>query len=427
MATNLVRARHRDRLRLDQLDAVRFPLLRQLVQHAHARVPYYRKTLDPAVVAEFARTADLAWLPILDRKVLNEIGSEQLLADGFSEENTRSATTSGSSGVPVTLYYSERDLGYLRATYLWDLLACGLRPWDRVGFFRVGGFRRHRLERLGLVRNIHVNTSQDLDQQVAAFLAGRPTFLWGFPNAIAALVAELQRRGVDYRRVRHVMFAGESLADSARAEVLDYFGARGHDVYATVEAYTIARSCPRGVMHLRSADVVVEVEQDDGTVALAESVATHGEELTGEILVTRLHAEAMPLLRYRLGDRVVIGPNDCPCQTMHTPVVRRIVGRVEDRIYTRDGRARNGSHLSSFLVTASGIRQYQLVQRQIGQVEVLLVPARGAASAEVAAQAEQAMAAAASEFDVSIRVVDAITPGPNGKIRLVRSELPHRR
>ena len=252
VATNLVRARHRDRLRLDQLDAVRFPLLRQLVQHAHARVPYYRKTLDPAVVAEFARTADLARLPILDRKVLNEIGSEQLLADGFSEENTRSATTSGSSGVPVTLYYSERDLGYLRATYLWDLLACGLRPWDRVGFFRVGGFRRHRLERLGLVRNIHVNTSQDLDQQVAAFLAGRPTFLWGFPNAIAALVAELQRRGVDYRRVRHVMFAGESLADSARAEVLDYFGARGHDVYATVEAYTIARSCPRGVMHLRS-------------------------------------------------------------------------------------------------------------------------------------------------------------------------------
>lgn len=424
VATNLVRARHRDRLRPDQLEAVRSPLLRQLVRHAHTRVPYYRKTLDPSVVAGFDGAADLARLPILDRKVLNEIGSEQLLADGFTEENTRSSTTSGSSGVPVTLYYSERDLGYLRATYLWDLLACGLRPWDRVGFFRVGGFRRHRLERLGLVRNIHINTSEDLDRQVAAFLAGRPTFLWGFPNAIAALAAELERRGIRHRGVRHVMFAGESLADSARAEVLDYFGARGHEVYATVEAYTVARSCPRGTLHLRSADVVVEVERDDGTVALAESVTGHGGELAGEILVTRLHAEAMPLLRYRLGDRVVIGPDDCPCRAMHTPVVRRIAGRVEDRIYTRDGRARNGSHLSSFLMPVAGIRQYQLVQRRIGQVELLLVPSGGAEPSDVAARAEAALAAAVGEFDVSVTLTDTIVPGPNGKIRLVRSELP---
>ncbi len=44
----------------------------------------------------------------------------------------------------------------------------------------------HRLERLGLARNVHVDTSAGPDEQVEAFLAGRPTFLCGFPNAIAA-------------------------------------------------------------------------------------------------------------------------------------------------------------------------------------------------------------------------------------------------
>jgi phenylacetate-CoA ligase len=424
VATNLIRARRRDRSQPEHIEALRSRLLQQLVQHAYTRVPYYRRVLDPTAVAEFTGTPDLARLPILDRKVLNEVGCEQLLADGFTVDNTRSAATSGSSGVPVVAYYSEHDLGYLRATYLWDLLACGLRPWDRVGFFRLGGFRRHRLERFGLVRNIHINTGEDLDHQVAAFLAGRPTFLWGFPNAIASLAAELQRRGVSYRGVRNVIFAGESLADSARAEVLDYFGARGHDVYSTVEAYTIARSCPRGVMHLRSADVVVEVERDDGTVALAESVTTSGEELEGEILVTRLHAEAMPLLRYRVGDRVRIGPNDCPCQVMHTPILRQLVGRVEDRLYTRDGRARNGTHLSGLIDGLEGIRQYQFVQRRQGQVELLLVSSHGADPDEVVARVSEALSAAAGEFDLSVTSVDAITPGPNGKIRRVRSELP---
>jgi phenylacetate-CoA ligase len=415
VAANLPRAARRDRLPPGPIEAVQARLLRRLVRHAHARVPYYRDALDPAAVAGLTRAADLPGLPVLDRRTVNALGWRPLLAEGFTPENTRAATTSGSSGVPVTLYYSERDLGYLRATYLWDLLACGLRPFDRVGFFRVGGFRRHRLERFGVVRNVHVNTGLDLDGQVAAFLAGRPTFLWGFPHAIAALVAELRRRGVRYRGVRVVMFSGESLADAARAEVLAYFGARGHEVYASVEAYTIARSCPRGALHLRSADVVVEVEHDDGSVSVAD-----GE---GEVLVTRLHAEAMPLLRYRLGDRVLITPNDCPCRVMHTPVVRRVHGRVEDRLYTRDGRVRNGDHLVSLLRDLTGVRQYQFVQRRPGAVELVVVPAAGA-PADLAGRVARALAPAAGEFAVSVRVAETITPGANGKIRLVRSELP---
>lgn len=411
VAVNLVRAGLRDRLPPDRMEALQADLLRRLVRHAYDTVPYYRETLDPTAVAGLTGAADLVALPTLDRGQFPVLGS-RLLADGFTPANTREAVSSGTSGRPAVVYFSEGDMGYLRASHLWDLVAFGLRPTDRIGFFRVGSFRRHRLERLGLVGNVHINTSLDLDQQVDAFLAGRPTFLTGFPNSMAALVGELKRRGIRYRDVRGVAFGGEPITPAVRAEVLDYFGADGHEVYAAVETHTIARSCPRGALHLRSADVVVEVEHDDGSVSVAAG--------DGQILVTRLHAEAMPLLRYRVGDRVSIVPDDCPCTTFSTPVVRAISGRVADRLRLRDGRFRNCEFVGSVLLRIDGIRQFQLDQIEPGRVDIVVVPARSEAG--LADRILRAMPASA-DFEFGVRLVDRIPAGPNGKIRMVRQPL----
>lgn len=415
VAVNLVRAATRDRLGPAKIEQLQARLLRQLVAQAHATVPHYREALDPSVVAGFSGPADLGKLPILDREELSSLGPK-LLADGFSPVNTREARSSGTTGRPATSYFSEGDLGYLRATYLWDLLATGLRPTDRIAYFRVGGFRRHRLERFGLARNVHVNTSLSLDEQVAAFLAGRPNFLCGFPNAIAAVVAELKRRGHRPNHVRGVIFAGEKVTSAARAEVTDYLCARAGEVYASVETYTIARSCPQGSLHLRSGDVVVEVEDDDGSVSLADGSGL----LEGKIVVTRLHAEAMPLLRYRLGDRVAIGPDTCPCTTFSTPIIRQVIGRTVDQLQTLDGRLRHGDWVGSMIIPLAGVRQFQLVQTKPGHVEVLIVPATTGTDL-----ADRAAAALAStpDFDITVRLVDSIQPGPNGKIRMVHSLL----
>lgn len=415
VAVNLVRAATRDRLAPDKMEQLQARLLRKLVTNAHATVPYYRETLDPDLVATFTGPADLHRLPILPREEISLQGPK-LLADGFSPANTREARSSGTTGRPATSYFSEGDLGYLRATYLWDLLATGMRPTDRIAYFRVGGFRRHRLEKLGLARNVHVNTSLGLDEQVAAFLTGRPNFLCGFPNAIVAVVGELKRRGIRPDYVRGVVFAGEKVTQAARTEVLEYFGARANEVYASVETYSIARSCPRGALHLRSGDVAVEVEQDDGSVSLA----TAGGLLEGNILVTRLHAEAMPLLRYRLGDRVLIGPDDCACTTFSTPIVRQVIGRTVDQLQTADGRLRHGDWVGSMIIPLPGIRQFQLVQAEPGKVEVLIVPAT--TPTDLAERAAAAMSST-PDFDITVRLVDTIHPGPNGKIRMVHSLL----
>lgn len=408
---NLRVARRLERRPAQQVQAVQSRLLVKLLRHAQAAVPYYRRVLDPAAVAQVACARDLSRLPTLDRADLHDSSPEDLLADGFTVDNTKPATTSGSSGIPITVRNSERDLAYLRAVYLNDLLASGLRPWDRIAYCRVNPFLHHRLERFGILPSARIDVSQGLDEQVDTFLRARPTFMAGFPHVIHGLVEELQRRGVPYRGLRTIVFGGDRLAPAARSQIAGYFGARLHELYATVETFTIARTCPRGALHLRSADVVVEVERDDGTVSVEE-----GE---GEALVTRLRSEAMPLIRYRVGDRIRVEPNDCGCGVMRTPIVREIQGRAEDRILTPDGRAISGNFVMFAVQAFPEVRRLQIAQPRPGALEVRVVTGPGprpGLAHEIRAAVEQVVPG----WSVAVQPVDHIAPEANGKIKFVK-------
>lgn len=416
---NLAVARRGDRLPARQVTAVQDERLRRLVRHALTQVPYYRERADPGLAHRFDGAEQLRVLPVLDRTEVTRLGPDPFTADGFSAANTQEATTSGSTGRPVTLRYSEQDMDYLRATFLWDMLASGMRPWDRIGYFRMGEFRHHWLESLGLARNVHVNTTHSVQRQGEAFLRGRPTFLWGYPGAILTLTEEFRRRGIDYSAVRGVLFAGESMSTSARSQALGYLGARGHEAYACVEAYTIARSCRRGALHLRLADVAVEVEDDLGETRVVDhTLSSQG--LEGDILVTRLVAQAMPLLRYRLGDRVAIGPDDCGCDERHSPILHVIKGRSTDRVTTMSGRVRSADFLFHLAKEVPGVRQTQFVQETPGAIEVRVVPGPGVDPAGLVGRMEVAMAPAGEDVKLRVSVVEALEPEANGKYKLVR-------
>ncbi|MBN6050672.1 phenylacetate--CoA ligase family protein, partial [Nonomuraea sp. RK-328] len=410
VAYHLAGIRRRERLGHEEQLRLQAERLRALVRHAHANVPYYRRTFDPARVEGLRSAHDLAGFPVLDRMDLHHHGAE-LLADGFTEADTRPATTSGSSGIPITVRNSERDLGYLRATYLQDMLSSGLRLTDRIAYFRVSKFLRHPLERLGVLRNFHVPTDRSLDEQVAAFLAARPTFLVGFPNVIGSVVDELKRRGIAYDGVRTVLFGGERLTPVARAHILDYFGAAHQEVYACVETFTIARACPKGSLHLRTSDLVVEVEHEDGTVSVEDG--------RGEILLTRLRGEAMPLIRYRIGDRVRITPSDCPCKVARTPIVREVLGRSEDRIAAADGRRYYGDFLTYAVQGFPEVTRMQIIQHRPGAIEVVVVPTPDARH-DLATDIAQALHRKAPGLEATVRTAAHIAPEANGKIKLVK-------
>lgn len=415
VGVNVTRAAYLDRRPQAELRRTQSRRLRTLLEHAYQNVPFYREQWDAATVRTIRSAADLARLPVLERETVRDQPAGRLLAAGFTPGSTHGAHTSGSSGTPTTVYYSEHEMGYLRAVYLWDLLAMGVRPRDSIAFIRFEPFRRHRLESLGILRNIHIDNRRALNTQVDALLTSRPTVIAAFPSVILSIVEELERRGTPYHGAHTVLFGGERVSDDARRYILDQLRARGREVYASVEAHTIARSCPRGALHLRTANVVVEVEHDDGTVSVADG--------TGDIIVTRLLADAMPTVRYRLGDRVEIGPDDCGCGVLRTPIVHEVWGRTEDRLVNRAGQHVYAQVMIAEIETVPSIRTLQIQQRSPGQAEVHAVPAPGAPP-DLADRIRRAIGVFTDQFDVSVHLDEDVLREPSGKVRLVKNLIP---
>ncbi len=410
----LARSRVLARVPMAQRSARRDRVLRGRVRYAYETTAVYRD-LWPDGVGSVGRAEDLPALSPLTRELCRTLPVSERLARGFDESNTVASRTSGSSGIPVEIRNCARDLRRVRSIVLEDLLSAGAGPRDRVATFRVYGFRPHGLERLGVMPFLHVDTSADLSSQVEMYRSARPTFLFGFPSVILALVDELERLGAPRPpSMNGLLLGGEHLAPAGRARLEEYFGARVTMLYGSVEVVTIARSCRVGALHVCMDDVVVEVVRDDGTTSTRA-----GE---GEALVTRLHGQAMPFVRYQVGDRIELRDDVCACGS-EVPVVVRVHGRSEDYLVGPDGRRRNGDHVVKRIDGHPDLARVQVLQHGPGILTVLAVPVPGG-GATLVEDLTRSLADVVPDFRCRVRVVDRIQPEPNGKVRLVRSVGP---
>lgn len=409
--SHLAAGRVRAQLPLARRHQRRDRLIRARVAYAYETTPVYRE-LWPDGVAAVGGAEDLAALAPLSRELCRSLPEADRLARGFDKSNTVASRTSGSSGIPVVIRNSARDLQRIRSIVLDDLVSAGAGLRDRIATFRVYGFKPHGFERFGLMPFLHVDTSADLDTQVEMYRRARPTFLFGFPSVMLALVDEFERRG-DPRpsRMSGLLVGGERLTSAGRTRLEDYFGVPSTRLYGSVEVVTIARSCRSGSMHVCVDDVVVEVLRDNG------SVSTH--DGTGEVLVTRLHGEAMPFVRYQVGDRITLTSGFCSCGSA-VPVVERVQGRSEDYLIDSDGRRRNGDHVVKLIDGHPDLARVQVLQHEPGRLCLLAVPVAGT-GATLAADLSRSLADVVPEFQCDVRVVEYIKPEANGKIRLVKS------
>jgi phenylacetate-CoA ligase len=143
---------------------------------------------------------------------------------------------------------------------------------------------------------------------------------------------------------------------------------------------------------------------------------------SGELIGTSLLDADMPLIRYRLGDRVARQdpPSPCPCgRTL--PLFDRIDGRDDDTLYTMDGR--RVGRLDPVFKAALPIREAQIVQPSLDRVIVRFVPAEGYTAA-AGESIRDALRARMGPIAVALEPMEEIPRGPNGKFRAVICELP---
>jgi phenylacetate-CoA ligase len=420
--------RERQSWPLAKVEAWQNQRLTDLVELAATKIPYYRQRWH-GTDWRSVRSADaLPALPRLDKQELRR-NEEAFLVEGVDPKTLWMEKTSGTTGTSLRVFWPPAML-----PKWWALVEITVRNPAGVGQHlpraMTGGrpvvagntthppyWRYNRFWRQLYLSAYHIS-GHTAAAYVAAIQDHGVEWLTGYGSAIAALAEHALETGVPPLPLRTVIVSGDTLTDAMRQSIETFFQCRCFDHYGQSEGVAMAMECPSGRMHVIADAGIIEITRDDGTLCAP------GE--PGEIVATGLLNNAMPLIRYRMGDYAAwANDQDCSCGSAG-PVLEELQGRVDDYLVTLDGR-RIG-RLSTAVKRSPTIHSAQIVQDRPGHAYLLVRPSNGYRGADATAVRDDILERIGA-FDLDVVEVPEIPRTPQGKTSLVvrLADRPHMR
>jgi phenylacetate-coenzyme A ligase PaaK-like adenylate-forming protein len=388
-----------------------------IVELAATRVPYYREQWRQVDWKAVQAPADLPLLPRLDKQALRQ-NEQAFVSEGLDRHALWMEKTSGTTGTALEIYRPQAMQPKWWALYelcrnvagvAWDIpyASLGGRPVVPGNTQRPPYWRFNRRWCHVYLSSYHVS-QRTAPGYVAAMRQYGSQWIEGYGSAIAALAESALAAGVPPLPLRAAIVSGDTLLPGMRVSIEQFFQCKCYDHYAQSEGVCMAMECPYGRMHLLPAAGIVEIVRDDGTPCAPGEV--------GEIVATGLLNDAMPLIRYRLGDYAAWAQErDCPCGNVH-PVLASLAGRVDDYLVTADGR--KIGRLSTAVKRSSTIHSAQIVQDRPGHAYLLVRPGQGYRPADAVAVCDD-ICERIGTFELEIIEVSEIPKTPQGKTVLV--------
>ena len=401
-----------------------FSKLCQLLKHAQAHVPYYRKLFsETGFKPENIRSiSDLTQIPLLDKSIIRN-NSEEIKSE-IARDLDR-FNTGGSSGEPLIFYIGKKRVSHdvaakWRATRWWgvdigdpEIVVWGspieLNVQDNIRILRDQLFRTKLLPAFEM-------SEQKLDSFLGQIRAMRPKMLFGYPSALSHIATHAEAKGQNMNDlgIQVAFVTSERLYDEQRLQINRTFSCPVANGYGSRDAGFIAHECPQGGMHITAEDIIVEIVNPNGkSLPPGES---------GEIVVTHLATEDFPFIRYRTGDIGILDTNICSCGR-GLPMLKEIQGRSTDFLTAQDGTIMHGLALVYILRDLPQIYAFKIVQESLDLTNVYIVSENGL-SQEIREKIElEFKNRLGKNVKISILEVAEISAEKSGKFRYVVSKV----
>jgi len=322
---------------IDALRAMQLERLQRSIRTAYSGNDIQRRRMDAAGVHpdDLRRLSDLARFPFTTKADLREAYPFGLFAVP-RERIVRLHASSGTTGQATVVGYTTRDIDTWAEVMARSIRAAGGVAGDIVhnsfgyGLFTGGMGYHYGAERLGCT--VVPVSGGMTERQVTLINDFRPRMIFGTPSYMLSVIDEFHRRGMDPAQssLEIGMFGAEPWTPAMRDEIENAFGLRAYDLYGLSEIIGpgVSVECaddPRdGGMTLWEDHFYPEIINPDTGEVLAD-----GE--WGELVLTTLTREGMPMLRYRTRDLTRLVPGHSrPMRRM-----ARVTGRTDDMIILR--------------------------------------------------------------------------------------------
>ena len=349
--------------------------LKQTLDNAYATVACYRKKFDAAGVkpSDFKSLADLARFPFTLKTDLRDSYPFGMFAVP-RDKVIRVHASSGTTGKPTVVGYTENDLRTWADLMARSFACAGARPGDLVhnaygyGLFTGGLGAHYGAERLGAT--VVPMSGGSTERQIALIVDFGARVLCSTPSYALAIAEVAERQGVDLRQsaLEVGLFGAEPWSEAMRQEIEVRLGLKAVDIYGLSEIMGPGVACEcehRTGLHGWEDHFLFEVIDPESNVPVPEGHA-------GELVITTLTKEALPMLRYRTRDITRVTRAPCDCGRTHLRILR-ITGRTDDMLIIR-GVNVYPSQVEAVLIGAAHIApHYQLVVERRGSLDHMTV------------------------------------------------------
>jgi phenylacetate-CoA ligase len=358
------------------LAALQLHRLQRIVEHAYRNVAHTRRKLDAAGVApgNLNSLDDIIRLPFTTKADLRDNYPFGLFAVP-REKLIRLHASSGTTGKPTVVGYTRADLDVWADLMARSLACMGARPGDifhngfGYGLF-TGGLGFHEgATRLGLTT---VPVSGGATERQVMLLKDFGARILGATPSYALNIAEVAAgMGIDLRKLqlRYGCFGAEPWSEAMRREIEAKFGIKAQDNYGLSEIMGPGVACEcheaQSGLHVWEDHFYCEIIDPDTIKILAPGEA-------GELVITTLTKEALPMLRYRTRDITRLIDEPCVCGRTHRRIAR-VTGRSDDMVIIR-GVNVYPSQVEALLVGFPGLApHYQIVLEREGPMDTMTV------------------------------------------------------
>lgn len=367
--------REAETLPRERLERLQLQRLRATLRNAYDNVPLHRGRMDERGMKpqDLRRLEDLAALPFTLKADLRDTYPFGMFARP-REQLARLHASSGTTGKPTVVGYTARDLETWAGLMARSMACAGARPGDVVhnaygyGLFTGGLGAHYGAERLGAT--VVPVSGGATERQVVLLRDFGARVLCATPSYALNIAEVAEREGVNLKAgaLEIGLFGAEPWSEAMRREIESRLGLKAMDVY--------------GLSEIMGPGVAVECEAQDGLhgwedhflfeVLDPETGKAVAEGEAGELVITTLSKEALPMIRYRTHDITCATRARCACGRTHLRL-QRITGRNDDMLIIR-GVNVYPSQIEAVLVGLPDIApHYQLVVERQGNLDQLTV------------------------------------------------------
>ena len=339
--------------------------LQRFLAHANQNSPFYKQLYQAVDLSSITTPEALSQLPMVDKELLRQNMDE---VAAISKKDAVISKTGGTTGVSLKVYVDPNDR--MRRMAMLDHFKSRVgfehRVMKRASFSskhlvpprqKQKVFWRYNASCKQMLYSVFHLSEANMPHYIASLNKFKPDALDSNLSPIRDIANYIKRHHIkiDFQ-LKAIFPTAESLMPEDRELFSEVFGVKTYDQYASGELAPFITECPHGRLHIEHASGIFE----------------HFEPNSDEVLVTSFTSHGTPLIRYRIGDAVVLDTNAAFCSCgIESVMATEIIGRKADFLYSTDGaKIYNVSSLVKNIPNA--VIRIQVKQDKIGEALALL-------------------------------------------------------